>query len=143
MAKLKQIWPLEKRFAGQILCLPDAYPGSFGSQLQKLGYFMQCKAYARSTGKPCKAKALKNGKCKCHGGLSTGAKTPEGKERLSIALKKRMADGQMKKAKDGYQVWLAAGGREILSREALRREWLKRLRKKYFRDMYARATSWG
>ena len=29
-------------------------------------------------GSPCKARALTNGRCRCHGGLSTGAKTPEG-----------------------------------------------------------------
>tara|TARA_R100000935_G_C2813172_1_gene156018 strand:- start:524 stop:757 length:234 start_codon:yes stop_codon:yes gene_type:complete len=40
---------------------------------------MECRAYARSTGLPCRAKALPNGKCKLHGGLSTGAKTYEGK----------------------------------------------------------------
>ncbi len=86
-----------------------------------------CGAYARSTGNPCKAKALANGRCVNHGGLSTGAKTPEGKHRLSLALKHRMASGQMEKAKAGYQAWLASGGREILRRKALRREWLKRL----------------
>ena len=40
---------------------------------------MECRAYARSTGLPCRAKALPNGKCRLHGGLSTGAKTIEGK----------------------------------------------------------------
>ena len=40
---------------------------------------IECRAYARSTGLPCRAKALSNGKCKLHGGLSTGAKTLEGK----------------------------------------------------------------
>ena len=37
------------------------------------------RAYARSTGLPCRAKALSSGRCKLHGGLSTGAKTLEGK----------------------------------------------------------------
>jgi len=40
---------------------------------------IMCGAYARSTGKPCRAKALANGKCKLHGGLSTGAKSFQGK----------------------------------------------------------------
>lgn len=31
-----------------------------------------CGAHARSTGQPCKAKALANGRCRLHGGLSTG-----------------------------------------------------------------------
>lgn len=42
---------------------------------------IECRAYARSTGLPCRAKALSNGKCRMHGGLSTGAKTLEGKLR--------------------------------------------------------------
>lgn len=31
-----------------------------------------CGARARSTGKPCRAHALENGRCKLHGGMSTG-----------------------------------------------------------------------
>jgi hypothetical protein len=30
---------------------------------------------------PCRAPAMKNGRCKFHGGLSTGPRTPEGLER--------------------------------------------------------------
>ena len=48
---------------------------------------VQCGAYARSTGQPCKAKALANGRCKNHGGLSTGPRTPEGKARALANLK--------------------------------------------------------
>tara|TARA_R100001377_G_scaffold76296_2_gene53154 strand:+ start:160 stop:408 length:249 start_codon:yes stop_codon:yes gene_type:complete len=40
---------------------------------------IECRAYARTTGLPCRAKAFPNGKCRMHGGLSTGAKTIEGK----------------------------------------------------------------
>ena len=47
----------------------------------------RCGAYARSTGLPCKAKALPNGKCRNHGGLSTGPKTPEGKLKSLMNLK--------------------------------------------------------
>ncbi len=39
----------------------------------------RCGAFARSTGKPCRMKALANGRCRLHGGLSTGPKTAEGK----------------------------------------------------------------
>jgi len=35
-----------------------------------------CGAHARSTGQPCKRFAGKNGRCKLHGGRSTGAKKP-------------------------------------------------------------------
>jgi hypothetical protein len=47
----------------------------------------RCGAYARSTGQPCKAKALANGRCKNHGGMSTGPRTPEGKARALANLK--------------------------------------------------------
>jgi hypothetical protein len=32
----------------------------------------RCGAYARTTGKPCKAPAMPNGRCRMHGGKSTG-----------------------------------------------------------------------
>ena len=35
-----------------------------------------CGAYARQTGKPCKGWAMANGRCRLHGGKSTGAKNP-------------------------------------------------------------------
>tara|TARA_R100001377_G_scaffold81723_1_gene61424 strand:- start:59 stop:310 length:252 start_codon:yes stop_codon:yes gene_type:complete len=47
----------------------------------------ECGAYARSTQLPCKAKALPNGKCKLHGGLSTGPKTTKGKLKALMNLK--------------------------------------------------------
>ena len=80
-----------------------------------------CKALARSTGKPCMAKALANGRCRNHGGLSTGAKTIEGKQRLAEALETRLTKGQLEKAIAGYQAWLNNGGREILKLKALAR----------------------
>jgi len=72
-----------------------------------------CGAYARSTGNPCRAKALANGRCKNHGGLSTGPKTPEGKSRIAEATKHRMASGQAELAKEGFQRWLNDGGRRF------------------------------
>lgn len=51
--------------------------------VQELGFFT-CSAKTRK-GTPCKLKGLyKNGRCKLHGGLSTGPKTPEGKEQARI-----------------------------------------------------------
>ena len=47
----------------------------------------RCGAFARSTGEPCKRKALANGRCKNHGGMSTGPKTQEGKARALANLK--------------------------------------------------------
>jgi hypothetical protein len=42
-------------------------------------------------GTACQAKALENGRCKFHGGMSTGPKTPEGRARISAAVKDRWA----------------------------------------------------
>jgi hypothetical protein len=47
----------------------------------------KCEAHARSTGQPCQAPAMENGRCKLHGGLSTGPRTPEGKERWRKAVR--------------------------------------------------------
>jgi len=40
----------------------------------------RCGAKTRK-GTPCMAPAMKNGRCRLHGGKSTGPRTPEGKER--------------------------------------------------------------
>lgn len=47
-----------------------------------------CGAKTRK-GTPCKALALRNGRCKFHGGMSTGPKTPEGKARALANLRNR------------------------------------------------------
>lgn len=50
-----------------------------------------CGAKTRK-GTPCKAKAvLGKNRCRIHGGLSTGAKTPEGIERIRKAQERRWA----------------------------------------------------
>lgn len=77
-----------------------------------------CKAYARSTGNPCKAKAMSNGRCVRHGGASTGPKTQEGRRVIAEATRKRMASGQQQRALEGFYRWLAGGGREMLSKLA-------------------------
>jgi hypothetical protein len=38
-------------------------------------------ARSKRTGKPCRGAAMPNGRCKVHGGKSTGPRTPEGLER--------------------------------------------------------------
>jgi hypothetical protein len=40
---------------------------------------------SKRTGKPCRAAAMPNGRCKVHGGKSTGPRTPEGLERSKRA----------------------------------------------------------
>ena len=50
---------------------------------------MTCGAKTRA-GTPCKQKGIyRNGRCKLHGGLSTGPRTKRGKRRSSMNWKKR------------------------------------------------------
>jgi hypothetical protein len=44
----------------------------------------RCGAITRK-GTPCQSPAMKNGRCRLHGGKSTGPKTPEGIERIRQA----------------------------------------------------------
>ena len=82
-----------------------------------------CGAHARSTGNPCQAKALANGRCKNHGGMSTGPKTLQGRQAIAQATRQRMASGQRERALEGFYRWLEGGGREILSNRAKRQRW--------------------
>jgi hypothetical protein len=99
---------------------------------------MRCGAHARSTGQPCKAKAMANGRCRNHGGLSSGPKTPEGRAAVSKASKERYHRGGREALKIGYTRWLEADGREMLSRLAKRR-WrlLKLIQEVDFPEPYA------
>jgi len=90
---------------------------------------IKCGAYARSTGNSCQAKALANGRCKNHGGLSTGPKTPKGRKAIAEATRQRMTSEQRKRVLDGFYAWLEGGGREMLSRLAKARERRKRWRR--------------
>jgi hypothetical protein len=71
-----------------------------------------CAAWARSVQRPCIRRPVlnadgrpKNGRCPSHGGLSTGAKTPEGKARQTAG---RLA----------YYAARRAAGLPVLPREA-------------------------
>lgn len=49
----------------------------------------KCGAKARTNShKPCKQPAMANGRCRLHGGLSTGPKTPQGKQKARQAVLK-------------------------------------------------------
>jgi hypothetical protein len=49
-----------------------------------------CGAFARSTGKPCQAPGNgRGGRCKLHGGMSTGPRTEQGRQRLREAMRLR------------------------------------------------------
>ena len=86
---------------------------------------LKCGAQGRSTGQPCQAKALANGRCKNHGGMSTGPKTPEGRQAIAQATRQRMASGQQERALEGFYRWLEGGGRDCLS--SLAKQRFKRL----------------
>ena len=86
----------------------------------------KCGAYARTTGNPCNAKAMPNGRCKNHGGMSTGPKTPQGRQAIAQATRQRMASGQRKRVLEGFYRWLEGGGSGMLSRLAKARERRKR-----------------
>ena len=75
---------------------------------------------------PCMANALSNGRCRNHGGLSTGAKPLEGRRAIAMATRQRMASGQQERALAGFYAWLDEGGRQTLSRYAAARERRKR-----------------
>ena len=101
---------------------------------------VNCGAYARSTGNPCRAKALPNGRCKNHGGLSTGPKTTEGREAISKATRQRMASGGRIRALAGFYRWLEGGGRDMLSKLAKNREKRKRWERMMLQYSHASRT---
>ena len=72
--------------------------------------------------------ALPNGRCKNHGGMSTGPKTTSGRKAIAQATRQRMASEQRKRVLAGYYAWLEGGGRELLSQLAKARERRKRWR---------------
>ncbi len=48
----------------------------------------RCGATCKRTGQPCRGPAMPNGRCRMHGGASTGARTAEGQERCQAAPRK-------------------------------------------------------
>jgi hypothetical protein len=65
-----------------------------------------CGAYTRTTGNPCLAKALANGRCRMHGGLSTGPRSEAGRKRIGEAARSRLAAGDQAKLQAGFREWL-------------------------------------
>lgn len=50
-----------------------------------------CGCTAKQTRQPCRAPAMKNGRCRLHGGRSTGPRTEAGKAVIREATRKRLA----------------------------------------------------
>ena len=64
-----------------------------GAQLDEVAAQRRVRCGAKTRkGTPCRAKPLPGKmRCKFHGGMSTGARTPEGRERIAEAQKRRWA----------------------------------------------------
>ena len=73
----------------------------------------RCGAKTRS-GTPCKAPAMANGRCRMHGGKSTGPRTPEGLERSRKANYKHGNYSAESIAERRYISQLLRDSREIL-----------------------------
>jgi len=61
-------------------------PNPMEKALEALKTAPKCLAYARTTGQPCKNASMPNGRCKMHGGKSTGPKPKHG-QRTKKTLK--------------------------------------------------------
>ncbi|MCR9140134.1 MAG: helix-turn-helix domain-containing protein [Alphaproteobacteria bacterium] len=82
----------------RVFCAPDtrARGGVLGNKSRSIAWRgkLICGAKTRK-GTPCQAKALPGKKrCKYHGGMSTGPKTADGRERIARAQRRRWAERQ-------------------------------------------------
>ncbi len=63
---------------------PDV-PKGWARGLEAAGYAPRCGARCKRTGLACQGPAMRNGRCRFHGGGSTGARTAEGIARCTAA----------------------------------------------------------
>ena len=63
-------------------------PNPMEKALEALKTAPKCLAHARTTGEPCKNASMKNGRCRMHGGKSTGRPITHG-QRGKIAIEDR------------------------------------------------------
>ena len=73
-------------------------------------------------GMPCQCPAVPNGRCRLHGGLSTGPKTAEGIERMRRAVTKHGRYTQKAKAERAFFRRLVRDCRELLVEMEIDRE---------------------
>lgn len=93
--------------------------GNSGFDLRKAP---RCGAKTRA-GTPCQCPAMANGRCRVHGGLSTGAKTAAGIARISAAVLKNGRYTKEEKAKKERRAYVAGLGR--WARAAMRKMYRK------------------
>lgn len=78
-------------------------------------FAVKCGAKARTNGhKPCRQPAMKNGRCRLHGGKCTGAKTKEGRQRMIEANTKHGFYSEKAIAERSYLSGLLKSSREAL-----------------------------
>jgi len=70
-------------------------------------------------GMPCRCPAMANRRCRLHGGLSTGPKTPEGIERIRRAVTKHGRYSRATKIERRYSRMLLKEWRNLLNTLAL------------------------
>src|SRR5256885_3166987 len=73
----------------------------------------RCGARSKRTGKPCRGAAMPNGRCKLHGGKSTGPRTPEGLERSRRANWKHGHFSREAKAERRHYPRIIEGGKQL------------------------------
>jgi hypothetical protein len=60
---------------------------------RKAARLRRCGARRKRDGEPCTAKPLRNGRCRFHGGMSTGPRTAEGRARALANLRQDRVTG--------------------------------------------------
>ncbi len=61
---------------------------------RKAARLRRCGAKRKRDGGPCIARPLASGRCKVHGGMSTGPRMPEGRARAMANLRQHRGGGQ-------------------------------------------------
>ena len=86
------------RFGGFVECGPNpallaydwilrVHANEFAAAARAIARLRRCGARRKRDGSRCEAKPLTNGRCKYHGGMSTGPKTAEGRMRALANLR--------------------------------------------------------
>jgi hypothetical protein len=81
----------------------------------------RCGAKARTTGCPCRAPAMPNGRCRMHGGKCRGPSTPEGRARMTAANTRHGNFSTQKRAGHRYVRTLIDRNRLLCAADLLRR----------------------
>lgn len=68
--------------------------------MQKAHNATRCGAYARTTGQSCKSPAMTNGRCRMHGGRSTGRPKIHGLFSQEAKAEKRRWQDELKRLKE-------------------------------------------